>query len=66
VSYAWYDASRTQLLREAGCIQDGTVVATLRADELPAGLPAQLAARGLPPVRLHDLRHRAASLGRRS
>ena len=44
VSYAWYDASRTQLLREAGCIADGTVVATLRADELPAGLPAQLAA----------------------
>jgi 2-polyprenyl-6-methoxyphenol hydroxylase-like FAD-dependent oxidoreductase len=44
VSYAWYDASRTQLLREAGCIQDGTVVATLRTDELPAGLPAQLAA----------------------
>jgi 2-polyprenyl-6-methoxyphenol hydroxylase-like FAD-dependent oxidoreductase len=44
VSYAWYDASRTQLLRETGCIQDGTVVATMRAGDLPAGLPAQLAA----------------------
>jgi len=43
VSYAWYDASRTQLLREAGCIVDGTVTATLRADDLPAGLTAQLA-----------------------
>jgi 2-polyprenyl-6-methoxyphenol hydroxylase-like FAD-dependent oxidoreductase len=43
VSYAWYDASRTQLLREAGCIQDGTVIATLRDDEFPAGLTAQLA-----------------------
>ncbi|WP_300605139.1 FAD-dependent monooxygenase [Trebonia sp.] len=44
VSYAWYDAGRTRLLREAGCIEDGTVVATLRGDQFPAGLPAQLAA----------------------
>jgi 2-polyprenyl-6-methoxyphenol hydroxylase-like FAD-dependent oxidoreductase len=43
VSYAWYDASRTQLLREAGCLQDGTVTATLRADQFPAGLTTQLA-----------------------
>ncbi len=44
VSYAWYDASRTQLLREAGCIDNGVVIATLRPDEFPAGLTAQLAA----------------------
>jgi 2-polyprenyl-6-methoxyphenol hydroxylase-like FAD-dependent oxidoreductase len=44
VSYAWYDASRTRLLRDAGCVQNGAVVATLLADQLPAGLPAQLAA----------------------
>ncbi len=44
VSYAWYDSSRTQLLRDAGCIEDGTVTATLRADEFPADLTAELAA----------------------
>ncbi len=44
VSYAWYDASRTGLLRETGSIRDGTVVATLPGDELPAELTAQLAA----------------------
>jgi 2-polyprenyl-6-methoxyphenol hydroxylase-like FAD-dependent oxidoreductase len=43
VSYAWYDAGRTQLLEETGCIDGDTVTATLRADELPAGLPEQLA-----------------------
>jgi 2-polyprenyl-6-methoxyphenol hydroxylase-like FAD-dependent oxidoreductase len=44
VSYAWYDASRTELLRETGSIRDGAVVATLPVDEFPAGLTAQLAA----------------------
>jgi 2-polyprenyl-6-methoxyphenol hydroxylase-like FAD-dependent oxidoreductase len=44
VSYAWYDASRTGLLREAGCVQDGTVAGILRADDLPPGLTAELAA----------------------
>jgi 2-polyprenyl-6-methoxyphenol hydroxylase-like FAD-dependent oxidoreductase len=45
VSYAWYDASRTQLLREAGCVDNGVVIATLRPEEFPAGLTTQLAAR---------------------
>jgi hypothetical protein len=45
VSYAWYDASRTQLLREADCIADGTVVKTLPPQEFPAGLSQQLTAR---------------------
>jgi len=44
VSYAWYDADRTQLLAATGCIEGDTVTATLRADELPAGLPEHLAA----------------------
>jgi hypothetical protein len=42
VSYAWYDGSRTDLLRETGCIQGNTVVATLRSDQLPAGLAREL------------------------
>jgi 2-polyprenyl-6-methoxyphenol hydroxylase-like FAD-dependent oxidoreductase len=42
VSYAWYDGSRTGLLRETGCIQGDTVVATLRDDQLPAGLVSEL------------------------
>lgn len=44
VSYAWYDASRTQLLREAGCLSGDAVVASLRTDEFPGGLTTQLAA----------------------
>jgi 2-polyprenyl-6-methoxyphenol hydroxylase-like FAD-dependent oxidoreductase len=44
VSYAWYDAGRTQLLAETGCLEGDTVTATLRADEFPAWLPGQLAA----------------------
>jgi FAD binding domain len=42
VSYAWYDASRTDLLRETGCVQGDTVVASLRSDQLPAALVAEL------------------------
>jgi 2-polyprenyl-6-methoxyphenol hydroxylase-like FAD-dependent oxidoreductase len=44
VSYAWYDAGRTQLLADTGCIEGDTVTATLRADEFPAELPEELAA----------------------
>jgi 2-polyprenyl-6-methoxyphenol hydroxylase-like FAD-dependent oxidoreductase len=44
VSYAWYDAGRTRLLAETGCIEGDTVSATLRADQFPAGLPEQLGA----------------------
>jgi 2-polyprenyl-6-methoxyphenol hydroxylase-like FAD-dependent oxidoreductase len=42
VSYAWYDGSRTDMLRETGCIQGGAVVATLRADQLSAALVTEL------------------------
>ena len=42
VSYAWYDGSRTDMLRETGCVQGDTVAATLRADQLPAGLVGEL------------------------
>ena len=42
VSYAWYDGSRTDLLRETGCLQGDTVVATLRADQFPAELVKEL------------------------
>jgi len=42
VSYAWYDGSRTDMLRENGCIQGDTAVATLHADQLSAALVAQL------------------------
>ncbi len=42
VSYAWYDGSGTDLLRESGCLQGDTVAATLRADQLPAALVAEL------------------------
>jgi 2-polyprenyl-6-methoxyphenol hydroxylase-like FAD-dependent oxidoreductase len=45
VSYAWYDASRTELLRSAGCVTaDGAVAATLHEDQFPPGLTAELAA----------------------
>jgi hypothetical protein len=42
VSYAWYDGSRPGLLRQTGCLQGDAVVATLRADQLPAPLISQL------------------------
>jgi hypothetical protein len=38
VSYAWYDGSRTDLLRETGCVQGDTVAASLHSDQLPAAL----------------------------
>jgi 2-polyprenyl-6-methoxyphenol hydroxylase-like FAD-dependent oxidoreductase len=43
VSYAWYDADRTRLLSDTGCVEGDTVTATLRADEFPAGLTEELA-----------------------
>jgi 2-polyprenyl-6-methoxyphenol hydroxylase-like FAD-dependent oxidoreductase len=43
VSYAWYDAGRTELLRDSGCVRDGAVVGTLYSDRLPASLTAELA-----------------------
>jgi 2-polyprenyl-6-methoxyphenol hydroxylase-like FAD-dependent oxidoreductase len=52
VSYAWYDASRTQLLRETGCVEGETVVGTLRADQIPPALIGdleRLARRYWPP-----------------
>jgi 2-polyprenyl-6-methoxyphenol hydroxylase-like FAD-dependent oxidoreductase len=45
VSYAWYDASRTELLRETGCLDGDTVVASLANDRLPAELTSELARR---------------------
>ncbi len=43
VSYAWYDASRTELLRETGCLDGGAVVASLDNDQLSAELIGELA-----------------------
>jgi 2-polyprenyl-6-methoxyphenol hydroxylase-like FAD-dependent oxidoreductase len=42
VSYAWYDASRTRLLRETGCVVGETVTGTLRGDQIPAALIDEL------------------------
>jgi 2-polyprenyl-6-methoxyphenol hydroxylase-like FAD-dependent oxidoreductase len=42
VSFAWYDASRTGLLRESGCLDGDSVVASLASDRLPADLIAEL------------------------
>jgi 2-polyprenyl-6-methoxyphenol hydroxylase-like FAD-dependent oxidoreductase len=42
ISYAWYDASRTRLLRETGCIEGDAVTGTLRADQIPADLIGEL------------------------
>lgn len=42
VSCAWYDGSRTDLLRDTGCIKDGAVVATLRNDQIPDALVSEL------------------------
>ncbi len=43
VSFAWYDASRTELLRETGCLQGDAVVASLANDQLSAELTGELA-----------------------
>lgn len=43
VAYAWYDTSRTRLLRELGCLQGDRVTATLDANELPGELTLELA-----------------------
>jgi 2-polyprenyl-6-methoxyphenol hydroxylase-like FAD-dependent oxidoreductase len=42
LSFAWYDASRTELLRETGCLDGDRVVGTLTNDRLPAGLAGEL------------------------
>ena len=42
VSYAWYDAGRTQLLRETGCVKGETVAGSLRADQIPPALIGDL------------------------
>lgn len=42
VSFAWYDASRTELLRETGCLDGDAVVATLANDQIPAALVREL------------------------
>lgn len=43
LSYAWYDPDRTPLLRELGCLVGEEVRASLRPEQLPAGLRAELA-----------------------
>ncbi len=43
ISYAWYDASRTDLLRQTGALQGDTVVASLASDQLPTELTDALA-----------------------
>jgi 2-polyprenyl-6-methoxyphenol hydroxylase-like FAD-dependent oxidoreductase len=42
VSFAWYDASRTELLRQTGCLDGDAVAATLPNDQLPAELTGEL------------------------
>ncbi len=42
VSFAWYDTSRTELLRQTGCLEGDAVVATLANDQLPAELIGEL------------------------
>jgi 2-polyprenyl-6-methoxyphenol hydroxylase-like FAD-dependent oxidoreductase len=42
ISFAWYDASRTELLRETGCLDGDAVVASLANDRLPDDLIAEL------------------------
>jgi 2-polyprenyl-6-methoxyphenol hydroxylase-like FAD-dependent oxidoreductase len=44
ISFAWYDASRTELLRKTGCLDGDTVVASLTNDQLPDKLTDELAA----------------------
>ncbi len=42
ISFAWYDASRTELLRQTGCLDGDAVTGTLSNDELPAELTGEL------------------------
>jgi 2-polyprenyl-6-methoxyphenol hydroxylase-like FAD-dependent oxidoreductase len=63
ISFAWYDASRTELLRQTGCIDGSAVVASLGADQLTAPLRAeldQLARRYWPPPWDRCIRHAVA------
>lgn len=42
VSFAWYDAGRTELLRETGCLDGDAVVGILHSDQLSAALVSEL------------------------
>lgn len=43
ISFAWYDASRDDLLREKGCLSDdGFVMSTLPSDRIPASVGVEL------------------------
>jgi 2-polyprenyl-6-methoxyphenol hydroxylase-like FAD-dependent oxidoreductase len=42
ISYAWYDASRTELLRETGCLEGDAVVASLPSGRLSGELTGEL------------------------
>jgi hypothetical protein len=43
LAFAWYDASRTELLRQTGSLQGDMVIASLANDQLPAELTGELA-----------------------
>ncbi len=42
ISFAWYDASRTELLRQTGCLDGDAVIASLSNDQLSPALTAEL------------------------
>lgn len=42
ISYAWYDASRTSLLRQTGCLDGDTVTGSLSHDRIPAAITGEL------------------------
>jgi 2-polyprenyl-6-methoxyphenol hydroxylase-like FAD-dependent oxidoreductase len=45
VSWAWYDGGRDALLKSTGAVVDGVVQRTIRADEIPNDIYAELAAK---------------------
>ncbi len=45
VSWAWYDGGRDALLKSTGAVVDGVVQRTLRADEIPNDIYAELGAK---------------------
>ncbi|HXW46655.1 MAG TPA: FAD-dependent monooxygenase [Streptosporangiaceae bacterium] len=42
ISFAWYDASRTELLRQTGCVDGDAVVGTLANDQIPGAVLREL------------------------
>ena len=42
ISYAWYDAGRTELLHETGCVEGDAVLGTLSAVQIPKDVIVQL------------------------